>query len=90
MSAALTSAGHSLVAVQDNLIDVVWPDRPERPSTQLRTLGLEYTGQCLTVAYGYFLMVRDCFRGAEMYECQEIVYRSHNKIITIIFILVHL
>ncbi|KAI3352959.1 hypothetical protein L3Q82_019532 [Scortum barcoo] len=44
MSKALTSAGHSLVAVQDNLIDAVWTDRPERPSTQLRTLGLEYTG----------------------------------------------
>lgn len=46
MSKALTSAGHSLVAVQDNLIDVVWPDRPERPSAQLRTLGSEYAGQC--------------------------------------------
>lgn len=46
MSKALTSAGHSLVAVQDNLIDVVWTDRPDRSSTQLRTLGLEYTGQC--------------------------------------------
>ncbi len=45
MSKALTSAGHSLVAVQDNLIDAVWTDRPERPSTQLRALGLEYTGQ---------------------------------------------
>uniref|UniRef100_A0A4W6DF69 Xaa-Pro aminopeptidase 1 n=1 Tax=Lates calcarifer TaxID=8187 RepID=A0A4W6DF69_LATCA len=44
MSKALISAGHSLVAVQDNLIDAVWTDRPERPSTQLRTLGLEYTG----------------------------------------------
>lgn len=48
MSKALTSAGHSLVAVQDNLIDVVWTDRPERPSTQLRTLGLDYTGECKT------------------------------------------
>uniref|UniRef100_A0A8C5HEY7 Xaa-Pro aminopeptidase 1 n=1 Tax=Gouania willdenowi TaxID=441366 RepID=A0A8C5HEY7_GOUWI len=44
MSKALSSAGHSLVALQDNLIDVVWIDRPERPSKQLRTLGLEYTG----------------------------------------------
>uniref|UniRef100_A0A7N8YEG4 Xaa-Pro aminopeptidase 1 n=1 Tax=Mastacembelus armatus TaxID=205130 RepID=A0A7N8YEG4_9TELE len=44
MSKALSSAGHSLVAVQDNMIDVVWTDRPERPSTPLRTLGLEYTG----------------------------------------------
>lgn len=45
MSKALNGAGHSLVAVQQNMIDAVWPDRPERPSTQLRTLGLEYTGQ---------------------------------------------
>lgn len=48
MSKALTSAGHLLVAVPDNLIDAVWIDRPERPSTQLLTLGLEYTGQCFT------------------------------------------
>lgn len=48
ISKALTSAGHSLVAVQDNLIDAVWIDRPERPSTQLRTMGLEYTGLCHT------------------------------------------
>lgn len=46
MSKALTGAGHSLVAVQDNLIDVVWTERPERPSTQLRTLGPERTGEC--------------------------------------------
>lgn len=46
MFKALSSAGHSLVAVQDNLIDAVWPDRPERPSTQLRSLGLDFTGQC--------------------------------------------
>uniref|UniRef100_A0A3Q2X9V8 X-prolyl aminopeptidase (aminopeptidase P) 1, soluble n=1 Tax=Hippocampus comes TaxID=109280 RepID=A0A3Q2X9V8_HIPCM len=44
MSKALTSAGHSLIAVQENLIDVVWVDRPQRPSTQLRTLGSDYTG----------------------------------------------
>jgi len=48
MSKALTGAGHSLVAVQDNLIDIVWTNRPERPSTQLRTLGKGYTGQCST------------------------------------------
>lgn len=46
MSKALIGAGHALVAVQDNLIDAIWMDRPERPSTQLRTLGLDYTGQC--------------------------------------------
>uniref|UniRef100_A0A667ZCS2 Xaa-Pro aminopeptidase 1 n=2 Tax=Myripristis murdjan TaxID=586833 RepID=A0A667ZCS2_9TELE len=44
MSKALTSAGHSLVTVQDNLIDVVWEERPSRPSTPLITLGHEYTG----------------------------------------------
>lgn len=45
MSKALSGAGHSLVAVQDNLIDAVWTDRPERPSTQLRALGQDYTGK---------------------------------------------
>ncbi|CAB1344470.1 unnamed protein product [Coregonus sp. 'balchen'] len=44
MSKALASAGHSLVAVQDNLIDAIWMDRPTRPSTQLITLGLGFTG----------------------------------------------
>uniref|UniRef100_A0A8C8J139 Xaa-Pro aminopeptidase 1 n=1 Tax=Oncorhynchus tshawytscha TaxID=74940 RepID=A0A8C8J139_ONCTS len=44
MSKALASAGHSLVAVQDNLIDAIWMDRPTRPSTQLLTLGLGFTG----------------------------------------------
>ncbi|XP_067252480.1 xaa-Pro aminopeptidase 1 isoform X2 [Chanodichthys erythropterus] len=44
MSKALSSAGHSLVAVQDNLIDAIWEDRPPRPSTKLMALGLKYTG----------------------------------------------
>ncbi|RXN33656.1 xaa-Pro aminopeptidase 1 isoform X2 [Labeo rohita] len=44
MSKALSSAGHSLVAVQDNLIDAIWEDRPARPSTKLISLSLKYTG----------------------------------------------
>uniref|UniRef100_A0AAY4DW54 Xaa-Pro aminopeptidase 1 n=1 Tax=Denticeps clupeoides TaxID=299321 RepID=A0AAY4DW54_9TELE len=44
MFKALAGAGHSLVAVQDNLIDAIWDGRPHRPSTQLITLGLRYTG----------------------------------------------
>ncbi|KAG1939871.1 xaa-Pro aminopeptidase 1 isoform X1 [Pimephales promelas] len=44
MSKALSSAGHSLVAVQENLIDAIWEDRPTRPSTKLIALGLKYTG----------------------------------------------
>ncbi|KAI4874035.1 hypothetical protein NFI96_019580 [Prochilodus magdalenae] len=44
MAKALNSAGHSLVAVQENLIDAIWEDRLARPSTQLIALGLKYTG----------------------------------------------
>uniref|UniRef100_A0A671KUT3 Xaa-Pro aminopeptidase 1 n=1 Tax=Sinocyclocheilus anshuiensis TaxID=1608454 RepID=A0A671KUT3_9TELE len=44
MSKALSNAGHSLVAVQDNLIDAIWEDRPPRPSTKLIDLGLKYNG----------------------------------------------
>ncbi|XP_058841264.1 xaa-Pro aminopeptidase 1-like isoform X1 [Acipenser ruthenus] len=44
MSKALTSAGHSLVPVQENLIDPFWTDRSARPSSPLIVLGLNYTG----------------------------------------------
>ncbi|XP_006630822.2 xaa-Pro aminopeptidase 1 isoform X1 [Lepisosteus oculatus] len=44
MSKALTSAGHTLVAVKENLIDAIWVDRPARPSSPLIPLGLNYTG----------------------------------------------
>lgn len=46
MSKALSVAGHSLVSVQENLIDAIWQDRPSRPSTALVTLGLAFTGEC--------------------------------------------
>ncbi|XP_071985549.1 xaa-Pro aminopeptidase 1 isoform X1 [Engystomops pustulosus] len=44
MSLALKNAGHLLVPVQENLIDAVWSDRPERPCQPLITLALNYTG----------------------------------------------
>ncbi|XP_056384950.1 xaa-Pro aminopeptidase 1 isoform X2 [Hyla sarda] len=44
MSLALKNAGHLLVPVQENLIDAIWTDRPERPCQPLITLGLNYTG----------------------------------------------
>ncbi|KAJ6669047.1 hypothetical protein lerEdw1_007856 [Lerista edwardsae] len=44
MSKVLKSAGHALVPVHDNLIDVIWADRPPRPCKPLMTLGLSYTG----------------------------------------------
>ncbi|XP_030058638.1 LOW QUALITY PROTEIN: xaa-Pro aminopeptidase 1-like [Microcaecilia unicolor] len=44
ISRALKSAGHCLVPVEENLIDVVWTDRPQRPCRPLMTLGLNYTG----------------------------------------------
>ncbi|XP_053165918.1 xaa-Pro aminopeptidase 1 [Hemicordylus capensis] len=44
MSKVLKSAGHALVPVKDNLIDVIWVDRPPRPCKPLMTLDLSYTG----------------------------------------------
>ncbi|XP_061492045.1 xaa-Pro aminopeptidase 1 isoform X3 [Rhineura floridana] len=44
MCKVLKSAGHALVPVKDNLIDVIWADRPPRPCKPLMTLGLSYTG----------------------------------------------
>ncbi|KAM4702754.1 xaa-Pro aminopeptidase 1 [Rhinophrynus dorsalis] len=44
MSLALKNAGHLLVPVQENLIDSIWTDRPQRPCQPLIALGLNYTG----------------------------------------------
>ncbi|XP_067656782.1 xaa-Pro aminopeptidase 1-like [Haliotis asinina] len=41
----LKSNGHSLVQVSQNLVDMVWEDRPPPPNNPLLVLGLEYTGQ---------------------------------------------
>uniref|UniRef100_A0A8C0BI24 Xaa-Pro aminopeptidase 1 n=1 Tax=Buteo japonicus TaxID=224669 RepID=A0A8C0BI24_9AVES len=44
MSKALRSAGHDLVPVKENLIDMIWTDCPQRPCKPLITLDLSYTG----------------------------------------------
>ncbi|XP_009641762.1 xaa-Pro aminopeptidase 1 isoform X1 [Egretta garzetta] len=44
MSKALRSAGHDLVPVKENLIDIIWTDCPQRPCKPLMTLDLSYTG----------------------------------------------
>ncbi|KAG9472152.1 hypothetical protein GDO78_021076 [Eleutherodactylus coqui] len=44
MALALKNAGHLLVPIQENLIDAIWSNRPERPCQLLITLELSYTG----------------------------------------------
>ncbi|XP_029466206.1 xaa-Pro aminopeptidase 1 [Rhinatrema bivittatum] len=44
ISKVLKSSGHCLVPVEQNLIDVVWRDRPQRPCKPLMTLSVSYTG----------------------------------------------
>ncbi|XP_048237381.1 xaa-Pro aminopeptidase 1-like [Haliotis rufescens] len=41
----LKSNGHSLVQVSQNLVDMVWEDRPPPPNNPLLVLAQEYTGQ---------------------------------------------
>ncbi|KAK7498449.1 hypothetical protein BaRGS_00010403 [Batillaria attramentaria] len=45
LSRDLKSNGHSLVPVSQNLIDLVWTDRPSPPSSSLLILSLQYTGK---------------------------------------------
>ncbi|KAK3095170.1 hypothetical protein FSP39_011006 [Pinctada imbricata] len=40
----LKNSGHHIVPVHDNLIDVVWDDRPPPPKSSLLILSLKYTG----------------------------------------------
>ena len=41
----LDASGHILVPVAQNLVDVVWEDRPQPPSNPLITLAQKYTGR---------------------------------------------
>ncbi|KAI7815714.1 Xaa-Pro APN2 [Rhyzopertha dominica] len=41
----LEKAGHSLVPVLTNLVDVIWTDKPSFPSNPIKPLPLKYTGK---------------------------------------------
>ncbi|CAG9854963.1 unnamed protein product [Phyllotreta striolata] len=40
----LEATGHELVPVSTNLIELLWADRPARPTNPVKPLGLKYTG----------------------------------------------
>lgn len=44
LKAQLEQAGHELVPVQTNLIDLVWTDKPKRPSNPIEPLPVKYSG----------------------------------------------
>lgn len=45
LKSQLETAGHKLVAVDQNLIDIVWDGKPAVPCNPVRPLGLEFTGK---------------------------------------------
>ncbi|KAK7063294.1 Xaa-Pro aminopeptidase 1 [Halocaridina rubra] len=44
LSRELQSAGHSVIPVDRNLIDILWENRPERPSNPIYPIEVKYTG----------------------------------------------
>lgn len=44
LSSELEAVGHSLVAVHQNLVDIIWMDKPLPPMNLIVVLPLEYTG----------------------------------------------
>ncbi|KAK8751817.1 hypothetical protein OTU49_010436 [Cherax quadricarinatus] len=44
----LQGGGHTIIPVPDNLIDLMWDDRPPRPAKPVVPLEIKYTGQSLT------------------------------------------
>ena len=46
LSKELKSKGHELVCVEENLVDLLWSDRPDRPCNDLIILSEEETGVC--------------------------------------------
>lgn len=45
LSSQLQSNGHTLVAIYDNLVDIIWTDRPEFDFADPFPLGIEFTGK---------------------------------------------
>jgi len=45
MSKELRFAGKTLTAVEKNLIDLVWPDRPPRPQNKVIELEVKFSGK---------------------------------------------
>lgn len=41
----LSNNGHSLLPISVNLIDVIWKDKPARPSSYITPLPIKYTGK---------------------------------------------
>lgn len=48
ISSELTKVGSSLVQVNQNLIDAIWQDRPQRPSERIFVLDEKYAGRSVT------------------------------------------
>ncbi|XP_069756195.1 xaa-Pro aminopeptidase 1 [Narcine bancroftii] len=44
LSKALKNAGHTLVPVKENLVDMIWKEQPSRPCQPLLVMDLSYTG----------------------------------------------
>lgn len=55
MLTSLTEAGHVLVPVEKNLIDLIWDNKPPINITPLRPHELKYTGWTIKTKYDYFL-----------------------------------
>ncbi|XP_048406729.1 xaa-Pro aminopeptidase 1 [Stegostoma tigrinum] len=44
LSKAMKNAGHHLVPLKENLVDMIWKDQPSRPCKPLLVMDLSYTG----------------------------------------------
>lgn len=45
LSKTLKSSGHTLVSVERNIVDVIWDEKPSRPSHVIQPLEIKYTGR---------------------------------------------
>ncbi|GJQ83847.1 hypothetical protein Trydic_g5704 [Trypoxylus dichotomus] len=47
LKSELETAGHKLVPIEQNLIDIIWEDKPSVPCNPVKPLGLEFTGKSI-------------------------------------------
>ena len=69
LSKKLASDGHKLVAVSQNLIDLIWDDQPESPTDLVIVQPLNYSGQRITTPLKCFNLQYDSIHCKYCFVC---------------------
>ena len=65
---SLKTAGHDLVAIQPNLVDLVWgEERPAPPSAEVFEHPIQYSGRCIVYILKFNLKIMNTLLKNDIY-----------------------